>query len=1207
MTVANKKDVLSRAELGFAGRLADSFIHSPLSPLLFIAFMLVGFYGLYATPRQEDPQISVPMIDIILQMPGASSQEISRLVVSPLERLVSEIKGVKHVYSVSDEGMGIITLEFNVGEEIERAIVLTHNKVQANLDLMPPGAEIPLIKPKEVDDVPVVTLTLWSESMDDANLRTLAVSLMQKLKEVPKTGNAFVSGGRSEQVRIDVLPEQLTGYGISIGQIAQTIKSFNTEQTVGAVEQDGKFKWVKTGVFLKSAEDFQRLVVGSHQNKPVYLRDVAEVIAGPEEARHQVMYYTGPAHEGEVVDGAQAVTIALAKQHGANGVSVVNNILAKVEHLKGHLIPDNVNIEITRNYGKTANDKVNSLLFKLTVATAAVTFLVWISLGLRPAIVVLLTIPVVLVITVFMAMLMGYTIDRVSLFALIFSIGFLVDNAIVIVENIYARWLKAGETSTSIAVDAVREVGNPTVLATYTVIAALLPMGFVRGMMGPYMEPIPALGSVAMIFSLIAAVVFAPWIAMRIIPPMKTLKKMEARDEKIDHWLGNFYNKVLGSLIDSKILGYGFLIGLFIAFFLTILMFTPLTNYMVKVKMLPFDNKDEFALVIDMPDGTALPDTINTTTEIVEVLRSIDEVVAVQTYVGTAKPFDFNGLVRHYYLRQFPWQAEVQLQLTAKGERSKTSHDIAQEVRALLKPIGQAANAVITIVEMPPGPPVLQTVVAEVHGPDAQTRSEVATMLTRLFHESELIDDVDNYMRENQEIWRFKVDLDKAAVQGVSIETINQHLAMSMGMFKVGDVKQNLVYEPTYILLQIPLAARSQLDKLLDMPIMTQDGRSVPLGELGQFIPDVRDPMIFHKDLRAVEFVVGDSVGELPAPIYAMNDIDNKLKDHPTPDGVIMSGTMMDAPEFDDVSGFEWSGEWTVTYETFRDMGMAFGVALVAIYMLVVWQFGNFSIPAIIMAPIPLTMLGILPGHWLLNAEFTATSMIGWIALAGIIVRNSILLIDATIALVTQGVPLREAVITATKARTRPIMITALALVLGSMVILTDPTFQGMAISLLFGVFVSTLLTLLVIPLGCISLGERIFACAGSKNANACEEYDQRMVDERTAEEDRRASDRDRRNAEADATSRTTQDRLTIAEEIALAVAPETDTDVTNKEAGSELNGEAAKETEIEKPVEPVKKKSVRKKSVKKKASVKKRAPRATTKKDVDSGEEPDK
>ncbi len=1188
MTVANKQDVLSKEELGFAGRLADSFIHSPLSPLLFIAMMLVGFYGLYATPRQEDPQISVPMIDIMLQMPGASSEEISRLVVSPLERLVSEINGVKHVYSVSDEGFGIITLEFNVGEQIERAIVLTHNKVQANLDLMPPGAKEPLIKPKEVDDVPVVTLTLWSNEMDDANLRTLAVSLMQDLKQVPLTGNTFVSGGRSEQVRINVLPGKLKGFGITMGHIANTIQSFNTEQTVGFVEQSDKFLWVKTGVFLKSADDFERLVVGNHEGKPVYLRDVAEVIEGPEEARQQVAYYSGPAYDGEAVNGAQAVTIAIAKQHGANGVAVVNNILKKVDHLKGHLIPDNVQVAVTRNYGETANAKVNSLLFKLVVATAAVTFLVWISLGLRPAIVVLLTIPVVLVITVFMAMMMGYTIDRVSLFALIFSIGFLVDNAIVIVENIYARWLRAGETSTEIAVDAVREVGNPTVLATYTVIAALLPMGFVRGMMGPYMEPIPALGSVAMIFSLIAAVVFAPWIAMRIIPPMDTLHKMEERDEKIDHWLGKFYHRVLGALIDKKIAGYGFLAGLIFAFFVVVAMFTPLTDYMVKVKMLPFDNKAEFALVIDMPDGTALPDTVNTTNDIVELIRTVPEVTALQTYVGTARPFDFNGLVRHYYLRQFPWQAEIQVQLTDKHDRDRTSHDIAQQVRQMLKPVGQAANAVITIVEMPPGPPVLQTVVAEVHGPDAQTRAQVTTMLTELFRESELIDDVDNYMRSQQEIWRFKIDLDKAANQGVTVEAINQHLAMSMGMFKVGDVKQKLVYEPTYIILQIPLAARSNLEQLAEIPVMTADGRSVPLGEVGEFVKDYRDPMIFHKDLRPVEFVVGDSVGKLPAPIYAMNDIDERLKSHPTPDGVIMSGTMIGPPEHDDVSGFEWSGEWTVTYETFRDMGMAFGVALVAIYMLVVWQFGNFSIPAVIMAPIPLTMLGILPGHWLLGAEFTATSMIGWIALAGIIVRNSILLIDATIARVSQGEELREAVINATRSRTRPIMITALALVLGSMVILTDPTFQGMAISLLFGVFVSTLLTLLVIPLGCISLGERIFVCAGSKDPNVCKDYDERKANgESLIQVDRNLQD-------------TAESPVDNSDVTTTSV----DFDVSTPDNSDEMDTAAQEE----KPADAVvkkkaasKKKSTRKKAVKKKAAAKK----ATSPKAADKDSEP--
>jgi len=1093
MTVANKEDVLSKEELGFAGKLADSFIHSPLSPLLFIAFMLVGLYGLYATPRQEDPQISVPMIDIMMQMPGASSQEVSRLAVSPLERLVSEIKGVKHVYSVSDEGMGIITLEFEVGEEIERAIVLTHNKVQSNLDQMPPGTEMPLIKPKEVDDVPVVTLTLWSEDMDDAALRTLSVSLMHELKQLPETGNAFVSGGRSEQVRIDVLPERLKGYGISMGHIAQTIQKFNSEQTVGSVEQGGQFYWVKTGVFLQSESDFERLVVGSHENLPVYLRDVAEITMGPEEARHQVTYYTGPAHEGEAVNGEQAVTIAIAKLHGANGVSVVNSVLAEVEHLKGHLIPDNVHVEVTRNYGATAKAKVDSLLFKLVIATGAVTLLVLLSLGWRPAMVVLLTIPVVLVITVYMAMIMGYTIDRVSLFALIFSIGFLVDNAIVIVENIYARWLRAGEASTAIAVDAVREVGNPTVLATYTTIAALLPMGFVSGMMGPYMEPIPALGSVAMIFSLIAAVVFAPWIAIRLIPPMSVLHKMEERDHKIDEWLGNFYNKVIGSLLDDRAKGRKFLYGLIVAFVIAAAMMTGLTNYMVKVKMLPFDNKAEFALVIDMPDGTALPDTINVTNDVVDVIRGLPEVTAVQTYVGTAKPFDFNGLVRHYYLRQFPWQAEVQIQLLDKADRDRSSHEIATITRALLKPIGKAANAVITIVEMPPGPPVLQSVVAEIHGPDAQTRAEVTKMMTGLFRESDLIEDVDNYMRDDeQEIWRFDVDLDKAATQGVTVQDINQHLAMAMGMFKVGDIKQKLVYEPTYILLQIPLEKRSQLDQLADMPVMTMDKRLVPLGELGEFVKDKRDPMIFHKDLRPVEFVVGDSVGELPAPIYAMSDIDNRLEDHPTPDGVIMSGTMIGPPEHDDVSGFEWSGEWTVTYETFRDMGIAFGIALIAIYMLVVWQFGNFSIPLVIMAPIPLTLLGILPAHWALGAEFTATSMIGWIALAGIIVRNSILLIDFTITLVVNGMPLREAAITSAKLRTRPIMITALALVLGSMVILTDPTFQGMAISLLFGVFVSTILTLVVIPLGCVSLGERVFLCAGVGDPSVCDNKGQK-------------------------------------------------------------------------------------------------------------------
>jgi multidrug efflux pump subunit AcrB len=1076
-----------KKDLGFAGRLADSFIHSPLSPLLFTVMLLVGIYGLIATPRQEDPQISVPMIDIFLKHTGASSEEMSELMIKPLERLLSEIPGVKHVYSVSDKERGIITLEFHVGENIESAIILTHNKVQANLDIMPPGGEMPLIKPKEIDDVPVLALTLWSNEVDDEQLRTLGFSLIQNLKQVPKTGNAFITGGRSRQLKIDILPEKLSGYGITVGHIAQVIQSFNTEQLVGSVEMDSQFFFVESGAFFNNARDFERLIVGQHNQRPVYLSDVAKVYQAPEDTRQLVNYYSTE-HQGkaEQADGAPAITIAIAKQHGANGVSVVDNILEKVEELKGYMIPDNVHVEITRNYGQTANEKVNSLMFKLFVATMAVTFLVWLSLGMRPAIVVLVTIPVVLVVTVFVAMLMGYTIDRVSLFALIFSIGFLVDNAIVIVENIYSRWLQHGATTTEVAVDAVREVGNPTILATYTVIAALLPMGFVRGMMGPYMEPIPALGSVAMIFSLIAALIFTPWLAIRLLPSMEKLHKMERRDQKIDNALEKFFRTVLGKLINNRVWGLGFLGALIASFFLTINMFI---NTAVTVKMLPFDNKSEFNVVIDMPDGTALPETASFTREISEAIKTVPEVLALQDYVGTSAPFDFNGLVRHYYLRQYPWQAEIHVQLLHKNDRERSSHKIATLVRDLIKPIADKAGAVTTIVEMPPGPPVLQTVVAEVYGPDEETRRQVASDLTRIFEESSLIDDVDNFMRGDLYTWRFEIDMDKAAYYGVSTQTINQHLGMVMGQFKVGDVKQKRILEPTYILLQIPLEKRTNLEALGDMPVMTHDGRMVPLSELGKFVKVKHDPMIFHKDLRPVEFVLGDAVGRLAAPIYAMMDIDKRLLDYKTPDGVTMQGTYTAPPPTDMQSGFEWSGEWTVTYETFRDMGIAFGVALIAIYMLVVWQFGNFSIPAIIMTPIPLTLLGIIPGHWLLGADFTATSMIGWIALAGIIVRNSILLIDFTMVEVGRGMELYDAVITAVKARTRPIMITALALVLGSAVILTDPTFEGMAISLLFGVFVSTVLTLLVIPLGCISLGEKIFREAAS--------YDPRIEEER--------------------------------------------------------------------------------------------------------------
>jgi multidrug efflux pump subunit AcrB len=1056
-------------DLGIAGRMARAFIHSPLSPLLFFAMLAMGLLGLIATPRQEDPQISVPMIDILVQYPGASVEQVSSLAIDPLERIVSEIPGVKHVYSTAQRGRGVVIVRFEVGEQMGPSLVKVHDKLQSNQDKMPPGVLPPLVKPKGIDDVPVVTLTLWSKTTDDAALRALALRLLQELKQIPDTGEGFVVGGRSEQVRVEIQPERLSGYGISLDQVANTIRTANNERQTGGAEVGNRTFPLYTGSFLRSAAEIGNLVIGSYQGAPVYVHDVAAVRQAPEEYRRLVTYFSGPSYSGkEQADGEPSVTIAISKKIGSNGVTVANAILDKVESLKGRLIPDNVYVEVTRNYGETANDKVNELIFKLFVATGAVTVLVLLALGLRPAIVVTLVIPVVLLMTVFSAWILGYTIDRVSLFALIFSIGILVDDAIVVVENIYRRWLAKGETNTDTAIDAVREVGNPTIVATFTVVAALLPMGFVTGLMGPYMEPIPALGSVAMLFSLFAAFAFTPWLAMRLKPSLTYLAKAAKKEHSTEERLGKLYARTLVPLIEKRLYAWVFLILLIVAFFATCLLFVTTA---VPVKMLPYDNKSEFSVVLDLPEGTALGQTVNTARRMAEVLKSIPEVTAIQTYAGTAKPFDFNGMVRHYYLRSEAWQGEIQVQLLHKTQRKRSSHAIALEAREMLVPLARAAGARITVAEMPPGPPVLQSVVAEVYGPDAETRRTVAADLTQMFEEIDTLADVDNYMQQPYEVWRFEVETEKAVRRGISVDTIIRNVEMSMGGYTLGDVKRGAFLEPTYIVIEAPLAVRAETRRLSDLPIATLDGSTVPLSELGSFVTAEQDPLVHHKDLRPLEYVVGDPVGRLGAPIYPMLELESRLQGYTTPDGVVMSGHFTGVPPDDGRSGFEWGGEWTVTYETFRDMGIAFGVALVLIYILVVWEFGNFVLPAVIMAPIPLTLLGIVPGHWLLGAEFTATSMIGFIALAGIIVRNSILLVDFSIEQAEHGFAAKDAVVAACRTRTRPIVITALALVAGSSVILTDPIFQGMAVSLLFGVLVSTVLTLVVIPLGCVSAG----------------------------------------------------------------------------------------------------------------------------------------
>ncbi len=1083
--------------LGLAGGMAKAFIHSPLSPLFFFAMLFMGGIGVLITPRQEDPQISVPMVDIFIQYPGASAEEVASKAIDPLERMMSEITGVEHVYSAAQRGQGIVTVQFFVGEEMNDSLVKLHDKLQSNMDKIPAGVRQPLVKPKSIDDVAVVNITLWSKDLDedgdpdvdDAQLRLLSLDVLQSLKEITNTGKGFIVGGRSEQVRVEIMPDRLSGHGMTLDQVANTIKSANTQVTVGDVEAGGTHFQVETGEFLRSADDVKNLILGSYQGQLVYVRDVAKVTQAPEDTDQLVTYYTGAAYAGNQnsPDGMPAVTIAVAKKQGSNGVVVANDIISKVEQLQhpdvgDPLIPSNVEVAITRDYGKTAGDKVTELILKIFKATGAVIVLIIIAFrALKPAFVVFLVIPVVVLFTIFIAYLMGYTIDRVSLFALIFAIGILVDDAIVVVENIYRRWLEEGKMDAATAIDAVREVGNPTILATFTVIAALLPMGFVRGMMGPYMEPIPALGSVAMLVSLFAAFVFTPWLTVALKPSMSYLRNAEKREHEEAEKLEKIYRKILTPLISSPAKKRLFKLVLWGAFFAACSMFY---FKLVTVKMLPLDNKPEFSVVIDMPEGTALPETANLTHHMASKLREIEEVTAIQTYVGTARPFDFNGMVRHYYLRNKPWHADIQIQLLDKTERKRSSHEIALQARELLtkSEVVQATGVKFSVVEMPPGPPVLQSVVAEIYGPDQETRIKFAQDVTEMFKKSTSITDVDNYLEEPYYYKRFVVDKEKASRLGISVQDINRNLSMAMGDFSLGTVKKEnaSILEPTKIIIQVPLGVRSDLAPLLNLPIRSQSGKMVSLAELGEFEEVLYDRTIYHKDLRSVEYVVGDVTGEYAAPVYGMLDVHDELANYTAPDGTTdVSATWLGPPENDAQAAFAWAGEWTVTYETFRDMGIAFCVALILIYVLVVWEFGNFKVPGVIMAPIPLTLLGIIPAHALMGAEFTATSMIGWIALAGIIVRNSILLVDFSLHEVQKGTPVEDAVILSCKTRTRPIVITAFALVAGSMFILSDPIFNGMAISLAAGVLVSTLLTLIVIPLGCMDAKKSICDICG--------------------------------------------------------------------------------------------------------------------------------
>lgn len=1059
---------------GFAGGLARKFVDSPLTPLLLIASFIIGLMGMVITPREEDPQISVPMVDIFVGYPGASAEQVKNLVSEPLERLMSEISGVKHVYSMSQDGRSMVTVRFDVGQQMEPSLVKLYDKLYSHMDAIPKGVMEPLVKPKGIDDVPVVTLTLSSKADDIVTLRKLAMDVQQKIKSLPNTGQSFIAGGSPEQVRVEVDPGRLTAYNVTLSQVARAISSANQRTQAGELVDGNKAFTVYSGEFLHDARQVGDLLVTVSDGRPVMLRDLATITQGERETK-TIVNHAQRVEAGRFTSHP-AVTIAVAKKRGTNGVEVARAVLGEVETLKGSLIPDSVQVDVTRNYGETADEKVSGLIFKLFIVTAIVTLLMWLTMGKETALIVVITIPVVLLMTLAVAYLLGFTINRVSMFALVFAIGILVDDAIVVVENIYRRWLEKKTTNTELTIRAVDEVGNPTVLATFTVVAALLPMAFVSDMMGPFMMPIPVLASAAMVFSLFAAFIFVPWLSARIKPTMRQLNVAAEREHAQSQKIGGIYKTLIAPIIDNRFLGFLALGTIIFAMLAAVSLFY---FKLVAFKMLPMDNKSELNIVIDMPEGTDLFVTSNLAQRLAGSLNTVPEITAYQTYVGTASPFNFNGLVRHYFLRSQPWQADIAVQLLPKHDRKRSSHEVAMQVRDMLTPIARASGARLTIAEAPPGPPVLASMVAEVYGPTPELRRKFAGDLLQIMHETPDLADINTFMiRPHTEI-AFEVDRLHAAMHGISVEDINREVTMAMGGFEVGPVKLVHELEQTTIILQLPLAVRAHPGNLLALPVRTAAGVTIPLGELGRFTQRQVSPTIFHKDLRAVEYVTADVIGPLGAPLYGMINVDSRLADYKAPDGSTVRGTYFGKPKDLNAFGFKWDGEWEVTFVTFRDMGLAFGAALVLIYILVVAEFRNFLLPMVIMAPIPLTLIGIIPGHWMLGADFTATSMIGFIALAGIIVRNSILLVDFAKSKVAEGMTVRDSVIMAAEVRMRPIIITALALVIGSTVLLTDPIFQGMAVSLLFGSVVATFLTLVVIPLGCYS-ARRAFGAPGA-------------------------------------------------------------------------------------------------------------------------------
>jgi multidrug efflux pump subunit AcrB len=1049
---------------GIAGKIASAFIKSKLTPLIVIAAIALGIFAVIVTPREEEPQILVPMIDVFVTYPGASAHEVDERVTKPMSKFLWEIKGVEYIYTMSKPGMSIAIVRFYVGQDMEKSIVNLYNKLMSNYDKIPPGVSQPLVKPRSIDDVPILSFTLWSPRYHGYELRRVALDVVDELKKDPDVGEFHVIGGQRRQLKITVDPLKLRAFNTSPLSVIETLRKGNFLLPSGDFPSNNQQFVVETGGFLSRPEEIGDLVVTVFNGRPVYLRDIAIIADGAEDPSDYVFMGFGPSARTDrrIPENAlyEAVTLSVAKKKGTNATHIAERALQKIDALKGNVIPSGVEITTTRNYGETAKDKSDELLKHMLLAAASVTLLIALALGWRESIVVGVAVPVTLALTILVTYVYGYTLNRVTLFALIFSIGILVDDAIVVVENIH-RHFKMSRVDPKIAVEAVDEVGNPTILATFAVIAALLPMAFVSGLMGPYMRPIPVGASAAMLLSLLIAFIISPWLSFIVLRKTKPGLEGAKGEGRLTGFFNRVYERNLRGLLESR--------GKRLRFFL--LVFALLIGAMLlvpakltRVKMLPFDNKSELQVVIDMPEGTSLEETGAATREISEYLKSVPEVLNYQTYVGTSAPFNFNGLVRHYFMRSASNQADIQVNFVSKDERSAQSHDIAKRIRPPIQAIGDKWKTRVKIVEIPPGPPVLSTLVAEIYGPDFERQIGIAEEIKDIFQKTKDVVDVDWYVEADHKKIVFDVDKEKAALSGINTEAVSQTVHAVLNGAVAGLAHLPKEREPVELLVRAPLPERAGVERLREAAVTSSSGQPVNLAELVKVKEVNEDKTIYRKNLKRVVYVIGDVAGREESPVYPILTMMGEIRKLKLPEGYALKQYSSVQPWLENTYSLKWDGEWHITYEVFRDLGIAFAAVLVLIYVMVVGWFKSFLTPLVILAPIPLSLIGILPGHALMGAFFTATSMIGFIAGAGIVVRNSIILVDFIDLKLADGASLEEAVVQAGIIRFRPMLLTASAVVVGSSVILFDPIFQGMAIALMFGEVAATFLSRTMVP-----------------------------------------------------------------------------------------------------------------------------------------------